>query len=221
MEARSNAPGLLDSLRLPVGEPREEDAMHPGIFSVVIDTVELGFDSLKKTRKLPALYFGNAIIFTDRSVGAVCEWLVRLVEVVLKAAERSTYCLHPISFDGRLGLYGRDLHNRSSYRRRLERLGVTFSSDPYPRLTDRGTFECDDWGEFQPEVAVFTDDDEEPAAVVETTGALLPFSFASLRLGVIGIGELQLLTRVTRSVRAASAGDAAALMNHLRNGRTS
>lgn len=187
------------------------------MFSIVIDTVDLTADPAKKARKLPTLYLGNAAVFADRSIDAVCERLNLLVVAIVRSHERPTYCFHPIRFDDRFGLYGRDLFNRSIYRKRLERLGVTFSADPYPRLTEHGAFECDDWGEISPEVVVLAADDvEHPERVVRTGGALLPFSFLTMRFGQVGPSEIRLVTSMSKRMTAVSAEDPAAVMAYLR-----
>jgi hypothetical protein len=209
--------GLLGQLSTPVGKPKRRDRQHEGMFSLVIDTMDLTGDPAKKARKLPALYMGNAAVFADRSIDAVCARANKLVEAMVRSHERPTYCFHPIHFDDRFGLYGRDLFNRSVYRRRLERLGVTFSADPYPRLTERGAFECDDWGEISPEVVMLAADDaDHPERIVQTGGALLPFSFLTMRFGPVHPSEIRLVTSVSKRMTAVSAQDPAAIMAFLR-----
>jgi hypothetical protein len=210
-------PGLLGGLPAPTGRPKRRDRRHEGMISLVIGAVDLESDSQKKAHKLPALYLGSSPIFADRSIEAVCKRLNQLVESVVRSQDRATYCLHPIQFDHRFGLYGRDLYNRSVYRRRLERLGVTFSADPYPRLTKRANFECDDWGEIAPEVVMLAADDlDNPQRVVRTEGALLTFSFLTMRFGQVNPSEMELMTYIGRKVTAVSAQDPAAVMSYLR-----
>lgn len=209
--------GLLGQLSTPTGKPKRRDRRHEGMFSLVIDTMDLTGDPARQARKLPALYLGNAPVFADRSIDAVCERANQLVEAIVRSNERPTYCFHPIHFDDRFGLYGRDLFSRSIYRRRLERLGVDFSGDPYPRLMESGAFECDDWGEISPEVVVLAADDvDHPERVVRTGGALLPFSFLTMRFGPVDPSEIRLVTSVSKRMTAVSAPDPAAIMVYLR-----
>ena len=211
-------PGLLGHLERPTGKPERRDRRHPGMFSLVIDTLDLRSEAPTKARKLPALYMGSSPVFADRSIEAVRERLNRLIESVVRSHSRPTYCFHPMRFDNRFGLYGRDLYNRSVYRKRLERLGVTFSSDPYPRLTGDGTFECDDWGEIKPDAVVLAADDlDNPRRVVRTEGALLAFSFLTMRFGPVDPSEVRLITSLSKKVSAVSAPDPAAVMSHLRS----
>jgi hypothetical protein len=95
------------------------------------------------------------------------------------------------------------------------RLGMVFAEDPYTTLTERGTFECDDWGEFTPAFMVFGYEDDDPAQVLVTTGAMLPMTAIDLRIGRVTPEQLHLLVDSLRSIKAWSAGDSEALVTAL------
>jgi hypothetical protein len=180
------------------------------MFSLVLDTDRVPTGS--KGRSLPILYWGQTAVFADRSPGVVAQRLAEMADALLHADDIARYFLHPCSLEGRIGLYGRDVFNRSGYRRRLERHGVVFASDPLARLTADGTFYCQDWGRFSPEFVILGNDAEDPQEVAETTPALLLWDLVGRRLGRVATWELARLAQLSRRTRAVSSGDASALV---------
>jgi hypothetical protein len=202
--------GLLDPLPGLEDHPRADATHSEGVLSVVLP-------SGNKVRRLPALYFGQRLIFADRDIPAVVQRLQKAVSVVLASRDRPAFSLHACEIDGRRGLYARDVFNRSPYRRRLMRLGMRFASDPYTTLTERGSFACDDWGEFSPEFMIFGYEDEDPSKVVTTRGAMLPITAIDHRIGPVTQSQLHLLIESFRSIEAVSAKDSEALVAALRS----
>lgn len=181
------------------------DRRHRGVLSVLVD------DPRKKRRRLPTLYLRTAPVFAARELGPVTERLSMIVATI--ASSTPTYLTHPVEANGKVGLYVRDIYNRSAFRRRLARLGMRFGDDPFARLTERGFFSSSDFGEFRPGFIILDEaDPEEPKKIVTTRGALIPFHFAILRFGAIPPSELSTLTRALKNTPAISAGDANVLM---------
>jgi hypothetical protein len=200
---------LLDQLAGLEDHPRADATHNEGVLSVVLRAGT-------RTRRLPALYFGQRLIFADRDVAAVIRRLQKTVTVLLDSRDRPAFSLHACEIDGRRGLYARDVFNRSPYRRRLMRLGMKFAADPYTTLTERATFACDDWGEFSPDFMIFGYEDKDPKKVVTTRGAMLPITAIDLRVGDVTQSDLHLLIESFRSIEALSAKDSEALVAALR-----
>lgn len=209
LEVRSTVSGLLDSLGKLASAPPSGAERSEGVLSIVVQ-------ESRKPRRLPALYFGTLLLFADREVEAVVKRAQRTISALLGSQNEATFSLHAFEIDGRRGLYARDVFNRSPYRRRLMRLGVVFADDPYTRLTPRGTFKCDDWGEFTPDFMVFGYEDEDPAQVLVTKGAMVPMTAIDLRIGRVTPEQLHLLIDALHSTEALSAGDSKALVTALR-----
>jgi hypothetical protein len=206
LEARSSAPGLLGNARLPRGAPPPDSEARRGVLSVVTD------DDWKRTRDLPTLFVARQRVFSHRKVDEVLRRLERTVDVVVSAREQPTYALQPCELSGRRGLYGRDLYNRAPYRRHLARLGAMFADDQYVRLTARGTFQCDSWGEFTPAFVILRGDPDDPQKVVRQTGAQLVWRIATFRVGKMSPSEVRLIASRIRQLHAAGAEDPAALV---------
>lgn len=201
----------MGGLTLSQGQALDDAPRQEGVLSLVV-VVEGGS---RGPRRLPSLYLGPGLIFADRDVGKVVDRLQQAVEMVVAGDERRTYVLHPCSLEGKHGLYGKDFFNRSGYRRRLIRTGMTFSRDPYPRFGGDGTFWCEEWGPFSPRFVILPAEGEEPSQVVEVGGALAALALASYRIGRMGPQELHDLARLSRSMRFLGAGDPEALAHAL------
>jgi hypothetical protein len=177
----------------PLGAPQEE-----GLFSLFVD---MSSDHL---RKLPSLYLGPEQVFADRHASRVTERLRIWVEAVLQATRVATYTLFACHYKNIHGLYGRDLFERSIFRRHLQRRGVTFAETPFVYLQPDGGFSCPDWGDVVPRFIVLGGEGERPDEVFRTAGAMLAFVVATYRLGVVPGPELPRLIHALSEVSAIS-----------------
>jgi hypothetical protein len=209
LEARSTASGLLADLPLPWGEPRDGDARHEAIFSLVVDAPG------GKTRRLPGLYHGNAHLFAHRDVGEVQARLVRTARAVLEADERPSYLVTACRAGERLGLYARDAFNRDPFRLRAARAGLVLADEPYVQMTDDGAFECEGWPPFRPEFVVVNDVRRRDGSQLNR-GAFLTFLFGILRVGDIGALEMHHLVRTIKTAEVVARDDPVELVAALR-----
>ena len=171
----------------------------------------------KRVRRLPTLYVGKEAMFIDRDLSLVRRQLGELVNAIHRSRQRPTYMIQPCEFAGRRGLYGRDFLNRARYRRILVREGMTFARDRFPRLTESGAFECDDWGEFVPEFLVMADYPETGPDVKRTHPSAVNVALASVRLGAItSVQELRLCIELSRRIETLSTREPLVLANALR-----
>lgn len=145
-------------------------------------------------RKLPALYFGPAQVFADRSETEVVQRLVDMVRSVAAAPTQPTYLISACRYAGRDGLYTRDLFNRSAYRSKLSRHGMRFADDPFVRFDESGSLRTRDWGPIAPTFVVTGPPDQEHSGAIRTSGAMLTFLLAEHRLGPLTAPELNALT---------------------------
>jgi hypothetical protein len=177
-------------------------------FSLVVD------EGQSHVRRLPTLYFRTSPVFAHRQLTAVWERLERTL-VALEVADRHpTYVMNACEIAGRRGLYARDLFSRSTYRRRLERRGMTFAHDPWVRFRGK-EFECDDWGLFDPEFVILLSDLGDPKAIAQIHGGRVPFSISTYRLGLLKPEELRQLVKVLGSIDAVGSDDPSAVADHL------
>jgi hypothetical protein len=167
-------------------------------------------------KRLPTVYLGNSPVFADRNLDSIRERVERSVEAMVAAPRKRPYLLQPCRLEERMGLYWRDIYNRSAYRSKLVRLGVTFSEDPYPRFTEEGAFKCEDWGAFIPDFAILAVDSTDPDGVEVIGGGLLVFGAATGRFGHASAEELGQLARMLRGVVAVSSDSPASVVDHLR-----
>ncbi|HEY7874621.1 MAG TPA: hypothetical protein VIG64_05815 [Actinomycetota bacterium] len=193
-ELRSTAPGILDELGYRVELPLGGERQQTGIFNIVLD------ESDGHTRALPRLHHGRALIFADRDIHALGERIQRALEVIDAQDTQAAYMANAIRIGDRYGLYTRGSFNRESFRLHLKRLGVEFANDPYSVLSPDGAWQCRDWGRFSPSFMIvggpYPDD---PEAVEDRQGGLVPFMFGVLRVGRITAPELALLGRFVRT----------------------
>ena len=190
--------------------PPADSVLAPGIFSLV------GEGAFPNTgvRNLPTLYFGHQPVFADRSLEAVRKVLREYVGFTLASRERAFYELHMCRFQGRIGLYGRDGFNRSSYRRALERLGFEFIGGPFVEFLEGGQFKAADETTARPSFALLGGSADDGGVSVPTP-ALLPFTLASYRLGPIPQAELGALVRAAAEMAAFGADEPRLALNHL------
>lgn len=168
------------------------------------------------SRRLPTLFFGRAPVFADRSIDKVAARLTRVAEIALEAWDRPTYLLQPCALGDRVGLYSRDLMNRSAFRARLRRLGVEFTEDPFVTFTESSRFSCRDWGEFDPSFVITAGyDNDDPDKIMESTHALLAFQLTTFRMGGIGSEELRRLVAACHGVQSAAARNPEAVVSRL------
>ena len=214
VEVRSTAAGSLDSAPLAPRAPRKA-TKHEGVLSLVVP--EPGTTRPAKGRRFPTLYLGKAPIFAQRELPTLERDLELTLQAILESRTQPIYWLHACRIDGHACLYGGDTYNRSAYRRKLARSGMEFSSDPYVRLTERGTFACSDWGELSPGIVITKVSGGEPKEIMETSGAILLGLLSLARLGALGTAELSHLVRACAGVTGAAAGDAGALVEHIKS----
>jgi hypothetical protein len=196
---------------LPFGTPPGDAARHEAVLSFVMP------EQTDKVRGLPLLYFGKTPLFASREIEAVKEHLVTIVELIADSRRRPTYLLHPCDIDGRRCLYGVDVFNRSPYRRRLTRLGATFSGDNHVGLSDEGSFSSKEWGDFSPEFIITSVRSEDPDHVETISGALLLLVVSPSRLGMLTASELQRLRRALEGTKGAGSVTPRALFEFIRS----
>jgi hypothetical protein len=190
-EVRATLPGLLEALEVPSSpDVPEGPDHHDGVFSLVVD------DSSTKARSLPTLYFGKARIFIDRQPAVAAAELAKTANTITRAGRTPTYLLQACEISGYPGLYGREFHNRSPFRMKLERLGMRFSSGPFLTFDEDGRFVCDGGEAFVPRFVVIPTTAGDNRDVTVMSGALLVLLLASRRLHRITPGELHRLAEV-------------------------
>ncbi|HZJ03601.1 MAG TPA: hypothetical protein VFE20_08035 [Thermoleophilia bacterium] len=215
VEIRSTAAGSLDSAPLELRAPGRKATKHEGVLSLVVP--ESGTSRPAKGRRLPTLYLGRAPIFAQRELSALERDLELTLQAILESRTQPIYWLQACRIDGHTCLYGGDAFNRSAYRRKLARLGMEFAEEPYVRLTERGTFSCSDWGELTPGIVITKASGGEPEEIMETSGAILLGLLSLARLGALGTAELSHLVRACAGVTGTAAGDAGALLEHIKS----
>lgn len=213
LELRCTRRGVLK--RAPAAERHTSpDAVRrAGVFSLVFE------ERSAIIRRLPSVYLGRFQIYSDREPDRVVQQTGRLVETVLGAYKRSTYALRPCEVGGRPGLYARDLNNRSAYRLKLERLSVTFASDPWVTLSGEGAFLSRSWGPVDPTFVILGTGGGIGDQVVTARGAWLITLMTTYRLGQISAPELRRLARALHGVEGIGAADPAAVIAALARDR--
>ncbi len=161
-----------------------------------------------RVRKLPSVYVNDVQVYADRDVAAVQRVLRRAVRAFTSSHEKATYMLTGCEIGGRRGLYGTDSFNRSPYRRRLERLGMRFSRDPFVVLHEDGTFQSEDGAAFE---AAFLTLPPTAEGVVRLDGAVLLHQLVFYRIADVAAEELTRLAGVAARLDAVAAPDADAL----------
>jgi hypothetical protein len=199
---------------LPAGDAPADAPRQEGVFTLVPAPAER---PARGPRPLNVLYMGPTPIHSDRALDTVQRYLVKIVEIALGSRARPTYHVRACEFGGRRGLYARDLHNRSAYRRRLQRAGMSFSESPVVHLEPDGSFLTDDWGPFHSDF-VISGGAEEDGGLIRIAGALLPFTLASYRFGPVEADELATLISACRGSEGMGADDPLAVIGSLEGG---
>jgi hypothetical protein len=213
LQVRCTVKGILDDAVLPVGRASPASPRREGTFSLVVDT------SGARVRRLPSLYFERVQVFAARDAGRVLRRLALLARRVLEADRVPTYAMQSCRLDGQVGLYGRDLFNRSAYRRALARLGMEFSDDAYVQFMPDATFRAGDWGDVSPSFVILLVARHEPPAVRRLSGGLLTYLAAARRLGPAGPEELRRLRWALSGSRGLASSDPAEMVAALRRVR--
>ncbi|HEV2756081.1 MAG TPA: hypothetical protein VG318_09935 [Actinomycetota bacterium] len=156
-------------------------------------------------RRLPSLYVNDVQVFADRDVGRVVATMRRAVDAFVASAQRPTYMLTACEIGGRVGLYGTDFFNRSSYRRKLQRLGMRFSDTAFVTFCDDGRFEADGFGRFDATFLTLGTPPEDGPPIQRVTGALLLYQLVFYRIADIADEELARLAAVAGRLDALSA----------------
>ena len=197
---RSTRAGVLEGVEGQPTPPRGRP-LKAGGFSVVVDDRERG------PRRLPSLYVNDVQLFADRDVARVQAALRRTVDAFVRSGERATYMLTACEIGGRKGLYGTDFFNRSAYRRKLEGLGMRFSSDPFVVFGNDGTFGSQDRAPFVPEFLALGAPGDDAGGVQRVGGALLLQQLTFYRIADVAEEELRRLASLAERLDAFSAAD--------------
>lgn len=191
-------------------DPPAGSARFEGVLSVVIG------DPSQRVRRLPSIYLGPSLIFASRRSEDLLPHLERSLEIVRSAAHNPTYALTRVQLDGRNGLYARDMSVRDAFRRFLQRSGLSFSDEPFVRLSDSG-FLAEGDVQLEPEFIILGHyDEEDPERVLETSGAFVPFTLAAFRLGQVSPDELRRLVELCKDKLVLSSANAPNLVQALR-----
>jgi hypothetical protein len=211
LEIRSTADDVLAPLGYRAKRPPRGAESHDRVFNFVIAEGE------GKTRSLPMLYHGPAQVFADRKVENLGLRLNRALEAIAAVQDGdAVYMTNACRIGDRHGLYARDVFNRASFRVHMSRLGAEFAGDPYVRLLPSGRFDCEDWGEFEPEFMVAAGPyPRDPESVEDRGGAMAPFMFGVLRMGRITAPELKHLAGFVRRAHVLSSQSPRAIVEHL------
>ncbi|MFN2589018.1 MAG: hypothetical protein ABR613_12995 [Actinomycetota bacterium] len=198
-EVRATGRGFLAGVPGRAQPPDDGTYRHEGGFSLVTYT------NGGRVRKLPSLYVNTTQVYADRDVAVVRAQLDRAVQAFMTSAERATYMLTACEIGGRKGLYGTDFFNRSVYRRRLERLGMRFSREPFVSFHGDAAFEATDFEPFTPAFLTLPRRSDDPAEPWHLRGALLVHQLTFFRIADISPDELSSLVAVAGGLDAVGA----------------
>lgn len=163
-------------------------------------------DRSKKQRRLPSVYLDKALIFAHRDQELVLDRLSEAVYAAIRSRRSPIFKIQACRIGERVGLYARDMHNRSAFARRLRRSGVEFANDGFVQLENDGTFSTEDFGRFAPEFAILNIlDPDDPDRIVHPTPAEFPFLLSLFRLGKTGPVDLRALISATSRMEAMGA----------------
>jgi hypothetical protein len=166
-------------------------------------------------KKLPSLYVNNTQVYAARDVALVQEKLARAADAFMSSSRVSTYMLTACEIGGRRGLFGTDFFNRSIYRQKLKRLGMTFSDDLYVMMNEDGTFYAQDRDPFVPEFVTLQKTSPPRPGVTLVTGGLLVYLLSYYRIADVGPEELSRLVTLSQRVDAMRANEPADLVGAL------
>lgn len=201
---RATQPGLLEGIE---GDPAPPDGApkREGAFSLVAGTAD------GRVKKLPSLYVNSIQVYADRDLPSVQSKLRRATAAFTASQRVPTYMLTACEIGGRLGLYGTDFFNRSIYRQKLKRLGMTFSDDLYVMMRDDGSFYAEDRDPFVPEFVTLQKTSPPQPGVTRVTGGFLVYLLSYYRIADIDAPELARLVALAREVDALRANEPAEL----------
>ena len=201
---RATAPGLLEGLPGRAAPP-EDEHKREGAFSLIAGTAD------GRVKKLPSLYVNSTQVYAARDVSLVQTKLARAVDAFMSSATISTYMLTACEIGGRRGLYGTDFFNRSIYRQKLKRLGMTFSDDLYVMMNEDGTFYAQDRDPFVPEFVTLQKTSPPQPGVTRVTGGFLVYLLSYYRIADISADELARIVALAKEVDAMRASEPADL----------
>lgn len=168
-----------------------------------------------RVKKLPSLYVNSTQMYAARDLEPVRSKLARAVDAFRSSDRTPTYMLTACEVGGRRGLFGTDFFNRSIYRQKLRRLGMTFSDDLFVNMDGEGSFRAQDRERFAPEFVTLPRRSDKPPGVVRATGASLVYQLTYYRIADIRASELSRLVALAREIDALSATDPADLVGAL------
>lgn len=197
---RATEPGLLEGLP-GVAAPPEDAPTREGAFNLVTGTAD------GRVKKLPSLYVNSIQVYAARDVSAVQAKLRRSVGAFMSSAETPTYMLTACEIAGRRGLFGTDFFNRSIYRQKMKRLGMTFSDDLYVMMDAEGAFYAQDRDPFVPEFVTLQKTSPPQPGVTRVTGGFLVYLLSYYRIADIGPSELSRIVALAREVDAMRANE--------------
>ena len=192
------------------GQPSEQDETYPQVLSLVYEPADNGDRPI--TRRLPALYFGGSLAFSDRSIANVEECLISAIKRIDTARHQPTFHLQACRYQDRYGIYGADFNVRSRFRRALIRQGLEISRDPFVNQARDGELWSDDLKHFKPRFAILSTDEQG-----SPTQAGLLFYFTSRRLGLIPADEFKHLSEKLQTVVPLGGQSAAEIASQLEN----
>lgn len=153
----------------------------------------------KGPRKLPSLYMGPTLFFADRSIEQVSERFRLIDSFVQRSLTEAVYTLQAVRLGELYGLYARDFFNRHLSRRRLQRLGLEFSRDPFVVFRSE-RFEASDWGSVEARFVIFADPAPADPAPYSPTPAESGFSLMTYRMGEPHWDEVRAMLKVAASM---------------------
>lgn len=168
-----------------------------------------------RVKMFPSLYVNSIQVFAARDVGLVQQKLRRTIDAFTSSAQTPTYMLTACEIGGRPGLFGTDFFNRSIYRQKMKRLGMTFSDDPYVMMNEDGTFYSQDRDAFAPEFVTLQKTSPPRPGVTHVSGGMLVYLLTYYRIADISPEELSRVVALARRVEALRANEPADLAEAL------
>lgn len=150
-------------------------------------------------------------VYADRDLSSVQSKLRRATAAFRSSEKVPTYMLTACEIGGRRGLFGTDFFNRSIYRQKLKRLGMTFSDDLYVMMREDGSFYAEDRDPFMPGFVTLQKTSPPQPGVTRVTGGLLVYLLSYYRIADIDAPELARLVALARDVDALRSNDPAEL----------
>jgi hypothetical protein len=190
-------------------DPPEDSLRREGAFNLVAGTAD------GRVKKLPSLYVNSVQVYGARDLEAVRAKLNRAVEAFTSSARVPTYMLTACEIGGRRGLYGSDFFNRSIYRQKLKRLGMTFSDDIFVMMEDDGSFYANDRDPYVPEFLTLPKTSPPQPGVTRVTGGYLVYQLSYYRIADISAPELSRLVALAKEIEALRSNEPAELAEAL------